>query len=278
MSASSSPRLRYITRRLLWRAGFELRRVAPAVPSGAVDFYQTSPTCQIPTLPFLLEFYFGRRTTGTFVEVGAFDGYSYSNTSCLAEVGWQGMYLEPVPAAAELCRSRYSLNPNITVHELAIGALEGSLTIRVGGALSTSDAKTYDEFQNIEWAKSAFSQPETVTVKQTTLDLFLQSHGVKPNFELLVVDVEGFETEVFAGFSLDRWLPKMMIVELTDTHPDLVASRNDHAKLSDDICRMGYVITYKDVINTVFVARGHWLATFGGLEGVASGTKNPQAQ
>jgi serine/threonine protein kinase len=36
-----------------------------------------------------------------------------------------------------------------------------------------------------------------------------------------VVDVEGHETEVFEGFSLDHWMPQMIILELADFHPDL---------------------------------------------------------
>ena len=40
---------------------------------------------------------------GTFVEVGAFDGWSYSHTVCLAQLGWRGLYIEPVPEHAALC-------------------------------------------------------------------------------------------------------------------------------------------------------------------------------
>jgi hypothetical protein len=39
-----------------------------------------APTCQISTLPHLFERFFGTRRRGMFVEIGAFGGYSYSNT------------------------------------------------------------------------------------------------------------------------------------------------------------------------------------------------------
>ena len=46
--------------------------------------YNLSPTCQIPGLDKIYEEYFGD-TLGLFVEVGAFDGESVSNTSGLAD-------------------------------------------------------------------------------------------------------------------------------------------------------------------------------------------------
>ena len=44
---------------------------------------------------------------GTFVEIGAYDGESFSNTSFLADLGWNGLYVEPVPKFAALCRARH---------------------------------------------------------------------------------------------------------------------------------------------------------------------------
>ena len=39
---------------------------------------------------------------------------------------------------------------------------------------------------------------------------------VPKNFDLLVVDVEGKESEIFQTFELNEWKPKMIIVELED--------------------------------------------------------------
>lgn len=50
--------------------------------------YSIVPECQIPTLPEILEEHIGFRTDGRFVEVGAFDGFKWSNTYMLAEIGW----------------------------------------------------------------------------------------------------------------------------------------------------------------------------------------------
>ena len=52
--------------------------------------YTLSLTCQIPDLDKIYTKYFGEDTDRIFVEVGAFDGESVSNTSCLADAGWKG--------------------------------------------------------------------------------------------------------------------------------------------------------------------------------------------
>lgn len=257
---------RATAKELARRVGLEVRRARPAPhdppPGPAAGFYPLSPTCQIPRLDFLYELFFGRRGDGLFVEVGGFDGYTYSNTSGLATAGWGGHYLEPVPSSAAQCRARYADNGRIAVHELGIGAADATLTLHVGGALSTSDTRTFDEYRHIDWARSEFETDITVEARQITLDAFLEGQAIEPGFELLVVDVEGSEPSVFAGFDLAAWHPTMLIVELADTHPDLVSSRNEHAALGRTISEAGYVIVYKDCINTVYLRTDRWDATY----------------
>lgn len=240
----------------LRRAGFDLVRLPapPADLSRAERIYPPSPTCQIPNLAFIYDMIFGERADGTFVEVGAFDGYSFSNTSGLAAAGWSGHYVEPVPASAALCRLRYADHPRITVTELAIGASEGTIDIHVGGPLSTPNADLLAEYREVDWAKDSFvGEHEVVSVPQVTLDHFLESQSIPAGFELLVVDVEGYEPAVFAGFDLARWRPTCIIAEIADLHPDLVGGRAESAHLANQISAAGYRIVYKDHINTIFV-------------------------
>src|SRR5579885_680685 len=80
---------------------------------GGDSFYRPTQTCQIPILGGLYEHLFGERTDGTFVEVGAYDGETYSNTSSLADLGWRGVYVEPVPSSVARCRQRHARNPRV---------------------------------------------------------------------------------------------------------------------------------------------------------------------
>lgn len=219
----------------------------------AASFFSPSESCQIPNWGFLLQELLGEKTDGMFVEVGAFDGDSFSNTSCLADCGWGGLYIEPVPAFAQRCRDRHLGNSRIKVIEVAIGSDARQVTLFVGGPLTTSSPKLAEDYRALPWARDTFGPGEQFEARQFTLDQCLKMQGVQPGFDLLVVDVEGAEAEVFAGFDLERYRPTVMVVELADFHPDLPAFRKEHAALYRRLCDAGYRVVYKDSINSVFV-------------------------
>jgi FkbM family methyltransferase len=195
------------------------------------------------------------------VEIGAYDGLLVSNTWGLAERGWAGLLIEPVPELAEACRKHYAHRERVEVHQVAIGAAEKLIEIQYAGALSTANSEAFREYSSVSWAKSSLTTKKYV-VQCQTLDQVLVQHNVTAGFELLVVDVEGFESEVFRGFRLDYWWPKMIIVELVDTHPDLVTTGSADAALGQQIVDTGYVVVYKDAINTVFVRKNVWQEAF----------------
>ena len=214
-----------------------------------------SRTCQIPTLQKLMSETIGLSDNGHFVEVGAFDGERFSNTSWLADNGWKGIYVEPSAEYSKLCRLRHCLN-KVRVLNVAAGEANAEATLRQMGALSTISDDTFREYEKIPWANSQIQKScEEHITKIQTLDSLLQSGNCQPGFELLVVDVEGFEESVFKGFSIERWQPRMMIVELCDVHPDFAANRSlteSAARVRQAILKSGYVEVFCDQINTVF--------------------------
>ncbi len=118
------------------------------------------------------------------------------------------------------------------------------------------------EYRRTPWAQPAFVGAKVIKVEQFTFDQVLAARGVPCEFDLLVIDVEGHEQEVFAGFDLDSWRPQMMIVELADIHPDLDTTRSSDAALRGTIQDAGYDIVYKDFVNTIFVSHDKAVAAF----------------
>ena len=106
--------------------------------------YPLANTCQVPhfrSLSDIYTFVFGYKTGGLFVEVGAFDGESFSNTSGLADLGWRGHYLEPIPAYADACRARHAANPKVTVHTVCAGEKDGeAVELSAAGPFSSAGA------------------------------------------------------------------------------------------------------------------------------------------
>lgn len=243
----------------LKRSFFALRGLDLSPFESAKDsYYAQQASCQISNLWFLYERFLGRRSQGVFVEVGAYDGVFASNSWGLAVRGWNGLLIEPVPEFARRCERVHNSRECIKVLNLAIGSVDDQMiTLFVKGTLTTASEETNLEYLDVEWAKPATVEAN-ITVKSMKLDTVLNQNNITPSFDVLMIDVEGYENKVFEGFDLDFWQPRMMIVELSDTHPDLKSSRYSHSELSNHIVSRKYRIVFKDSINTVFVRDDVW--------------------
>jgi FkbM family methyltransferase len=215
--------------------------------------YNISPECQVKNLNEIYQKYFGYPSKGYFVEVGAYDGDFVSNTSFLADIGWNGLYIEPVYEYYLKCLKRHESN-DVTVANVAIGLEEGEIKMYRGQTLSTLNPEQVDRYKEIDWA--AHIQFDEVMCDQMRLNTLMNRLEVPKEFDILVVDVEGKESEIFKTFDIDEWRPKMLIVELEDEHPsfqkypDLI---QEIKKLREFIKSKNYIEIYSDIHNTVFV-------------------------
>lgn len=215
--------------------------------------YNISKECQVKELNEIYLKYFGYPSTGFFVEVGAYDGEFVSNTSFLADIGWRGLYIEPVYEYYLKCLKRHESN-DVTVANVAVGLEEGEVKMFRGETLSTLNPEQVERYKEIDWA--AHISFDEVVCDQMRLDTLMNRLEVPKNFDILIVDVEGKESEIFKTFNLVDWKPKMMIVELEDKHP----SFQKYPELIEEITELrkfiksnGYVEIYNDIVNTVFV-------------------------
>ena len=235
---------------MLRYAGYDIRRVYSE--SQDQKWFPFHISCQIPNLSSIYIQVFGKNHIGTVVEVGAYDGEKYSNSSGLIAKGWSGILIEPIPTYANLCREKYRGNSKVRVVERAASHVHGFATISVSGPLSTINDRLSLEYNQLDWAKGELSDHK-IEVKTQTLDSILTENEVPAGFDVLIVDVEGFETEVFEGFDIGLWMPKLIIVELTDFHPTLKSGRHSHYLLAEKIITYNYRIIYKDSINTIYI-------------------------
>ena len=95
--------------------------------------YTVDAECQVENLPQIYKQIFGFRRTGYFVEVGAMDGQSHSNTCGLADIGWNGIYVEATAEYATKCYHRHSKN-SVQVLRRAISDHTGTLRLHRAGS------------------------------------------------------------------------------------------------------------------------------------------------
>lgn len=157
----------------------------------------------------------GHQSEGFYIEVGAFDGYWLSVTYALEAIGWTGLLIEALPERAEECRRR---RPNSRVEHAALGRRGSKGTIQFvnvhdqeGGTLSyiATDSE-HDKF-----IKRGGIRTETIDVPLTTMNDLLKDHTGP--VDVAMIDVEGAELEVLDGFDLDKYRPRLLILE-DNTH------------------------------------------------------------
>jgi len=152
---------------------------------------------------------------GFFVEAGAHDGFTQSNTYYLERFrGWRGVLIEPIPAqAAEARLSR----PEATVVQCALVSAADAprqVRMRFGDLMSTVEGA-----KDSAWARHGtilgWRDPYDVDVQARTLSSVLDEVEA-PEIDLLSLDTEGSEAAALAGLDLDRHAPRYVLVEIHD--------------------------------------------------------------
>ena len=212
-------------------------------------------TCQIPSLSSKLIELLTYRTSGTFIEVGAFDGQKHSNVSGLADIGWKGFCIEPIRDSFNKCKTRHRKNKNVSVHNLAISNYCGEIEINPGKAISTCNEEMLNAFEADPEVKVSFKKP--VKVKCQTLTKFADEQGIRKKPHLLSIDVEGLELEVLQGFDLKRYRPFVIIIELHENNPDFYFKQGRVKKCIEILEENGYIRYWNDDLNSIFVEKTH---------------------
>lgn len=156
---------------------------------------------------------------GFFIEVGAYDGYTQSNTYFLEKRrGWNGLLIEGIPNLYKKCKKN---RPKSIVKNFALVSNDFSqssvemhyadLMSVVEGALKSEVAQKrhIDAGMDLQYFDSSYK----VTVPARTLESVLTEISNLPDIDFFSLDVEGYELQVLKGLNLDRYKPRYILVE-----------------------------------------------------------------
>ena len=156
------------------------------------------------------------RDGGFFVEAGANDGFTQSNTYWLERFrGWRGLLVEPME---ELYRECVIERPASVVRRAALVPLgfgEPTVQMRFGDLMSSVVGDTMDAERTAAGLVQGWHDPYEAAVPAIALSDLLDEIGA-PEVDLLSLDVEGFEPQVLAGLDLGRHAPRWILVEVHD--------------------------------------------------------------
>jgi FkbM family methyltransferase len=164
---------------------------------------------------FIRENFFGDYNyKGVMVEVGAGPTTFYSMSRHFRNNGWRCICIEPNPKFV-----RQHLNEGNEIYQFACSneEKEGTLKVVNTGWGNENDGISYSSL-DIKYQNSP-SVSEEIPVKITKLDSILESISLD-HVDFVSVDTEGWEIEVMEGFSLNKFRPKIVLLENYEHNPN----------------------------------------------------------
>lgn len=144
------------------------------------------------------------------VDVGANDGYSWSNSWLFIHLGCQALLIEPMPAYAAQCRQHYARNNAVKVVEAAISESAGKASFFVNKDKS-SDLLAMRSSLLRESVPGG--QVGEITVRTAPLGALLERNGCPQDYFLLSIDAEGMDLMVLKTAQLGRFRPRIACIE-----------------------------------------------------------------
>ncbi len=185
----------------------------------------------------MLDALLGCPADGVFVDVGANDPETLSNTRRFYDRGWRGINVEPnTEVCAELQRQRpEDINLNI-----GVAPEEGLLTFY------RMDPSTLSAFEK-NAVQDNLAHPgarlvEEVQVPVEPLRQVLEKHLGDRKIDFLSVDTEGLDLSVLRSNDWDAFRPRFVLVEIAWMGKEIV----------DYLGTQGYTFVWSNGVNGIF--------------------------
>src|SRR3990167_11406135 len=122
---------------------------------------------------------------GRFLDIGAYNGITFSNTRKLSELGWSGVCIEPDPISFSKLMEVYDGNPNVQLVNMAISDKWELLKFYE----SRGDAVSTCNKNNVQIWSKAGTKFRIIYVASSSIRTVLSAFP--GNFDFINLDIEG---------------------------------------------------------------------------------------
>jgi FkbM family methyltransferase len=153
---------------------------------------------------------FGEDSSGRFLDIGAFDGKTFSNVRRLWELGWSGVLVEPNPSSFKSLMQNFpdGEGEKVDLVNVAIGADRGLMAFHA----SDDAVSTLSEKHHAIWKDQAKYRKIHVCVVEVAHLI-----AVFPGpYRFINLDVEGMNFEILQQLPLDDLACECICVEYED--------------------------------------------------------------
>jgi FkbM family methyltransferase len=170
---------------------------------------------------------------GIFVDVGASDGICGNNTYFFEKIGWQGLCIDADPSHCASLQANRGL-----VETCAVSSVRGKVEF-------------YRHNTNSTWSgiyqRGVDYTP--IKVQSRTLEDLLVLHDID-KIDLLDIDVEGSEMDVWNSFNPELYQPEVIIIEYSDTRQCC-----NKTEIISVITEYPYNLAHTTAANLIFVRK-----------------------
>jgi FkbM family methyltransferase len=152
------------------------------------------------------------RRNGFYVEFGATDGRTNSNTALLeAEYGWRGILAEPNPAWHPALRD----NRRAAIDTRCVAARSGETVDFL--VVDDPELSTIAAYAAQDHFATYRSRAPQIAVETVALNDLLADHNAPPVIDYISIDTEGSELDILSTFDFRRWQVRLFSVEHNNT-------------------------------------------------------------
>ena len=185
--------------------------------------------------------YFNGKTSGFFIDIGAFDGVTISNTYTLEQLGWEGICIEPIPEIYSL------LQENRKCHKYNVAVSSATTSdanfLKVSKQLGLSGLAQQMPERIKKGLEKRGLEVEQITVNTMTFDKIIKNHPDVDHVDFLSIDVEGGELDVLDTIDFERYRFGLITIE----------NNAGTATLRGYMSQHGYVILLDLGVDLMFV-------------------------
>lgn len=154
----------------------------------------------------------GQKQKGFFIEFGATDGISLSNSWLLEkEFQWNGILCEP----GKVWHKKLHINRNCSIDERCVWTKTGESL--VFNEAIAAELSTLNSFSDLDHHSKTRAEGKTYNVQTISLNDLLIFHKAPAEIDYLSIDTEGSELEILQAFDFSKYSIQLISVEHNHT-------------------------------------------------------------
>jgi len=182
--------------------------------------------------------FFGKDFVGYFVDVGAHDGRSYSNTRPLWERGWRGLLIEPDPSTFKQLTDYYPCKDRLEFLNAAVCDKDGPVDFYKHADPERTGWHSMDQDWIRTWEPG---KSRKITVKGVRF----ASLKLPPVIDFLSVDTEGYDATLLQGMP-ESIRPRLIMCE--------VDKNGVRHRIEGEMARRRYEFVWGTYLNSAYAA------------------------